>query len=323
MKKMNKKGFMLTETLIVSTMIITVLIVLYVQFKNVSRSFNDSFTYGAIGSSYNLYNAKLYVEQSNYSLMASKLTNDDYVDLTACPPSLFSETNYCSSLFSKLGIEQIIITNEDIGSFIDNNDLGVQFNKYMKSINYDSSVGYRLIASFKDGTYASVRVLNADIFDYVMANACNAKVESNYTIHHIALTDKTNLIGYDLTDDTKSSGGCGSSIAVAGQIYTDNACYFPYRFDREKIDLSLDENANQATIFYDRYESVLTIKHYEKGTTTSISPDTVINNYCGNKIIPEEYKKNIATYNYSSTENDNITLTKENATAILYYEKVG
>ena len=34
MKKANDKGFMLTETLIVATMLITVLLVLYIQFKN-------------------------------------------------------------------------------------------------------------------------------------------------------------------------------------------------------------------------------------------------------------------------------------------------
>ena len=113
MRKLDKKGFMLTETLIVSTMLIAVLIILYVQFKNVTRSFYESFTYNTVGSSYNLYNAKLYIEQSNYSMIAEKLKNNNYVDLTNCPGIYFTNTNYCETLFKKLGIKKIIMTNEN------------------------------------------------------------------------------------------------------------------------------------------------------------------------------------------------------------------
>ena len=65
MKKMNKRGFMLTETLIVATMLISVLLILYIQFKSVNRSFTSSFSYNTVGSSYNLYNANKYIEISN------------------------------------------------------------------------------------------------------------------------------------------------------------------------------------------------------------------------------------------------------------------
>ena len=61
MKKLNKKGFMLTETLIVATMLITILLVMYVQFKTVIRSYQQSFKYNTINNLYSLYNVKKYV----------------------------------------------------------------------------------------------------------------------------------------------------------------------------------------------------------------------------------------------------------------------
>ena len=61
MKKLGKKGFMLTETLIVSTMLITVLLILYVQFKNVTRSF-----YASRITSYNVCYTKLLRKKKVY-----------------------------------------------------------------------------------------------------------------------------------------------------------------------------------------------------------------------------------------------------------------
>ena len=54
MKKRNK-GFMLIETLVVSTFIISTLIYLYVQFTNLKKSYDISFRYDTIPG---LYSAK-------------------------------------------------------------------------------------------------------------------------------------------------------------------------------------------------------------------------------------------------------------------------
>ena len=54
MKKRNK-GFILLETLVVSTFIITVLIYLYIQFTNLKKSYDISFRYDTISG---LYGAK-------------------------------------------------------------------------------------------------------------------------------------------------------------------------------------------------------------------------------------------------------------------------
>ena len=71
---------MLTETLIVATLLITVLLFMYVQFKNVMRSYERSFKYNTINNIYALNNAKKYIESVNYVLMANSLFNKDYLE---------------------------------------------------------------------------------------------------------------------------------------------------------------------------------------------------------------------------------------------------
>ena len=72
MKKLNKKGFMLTETLIVATMLITILLVMYVQFKTVIRSYQQSFKYNTINNSF--YNASIELGADIIRLEENKTT---------------------------------------------------------------------------------------------------------------------------------------------------------------------------------------------------------------------------------------------------------
>ncbi|HPF82896.1 MAG TPA: hypothetical protein PLV83_01835, partial [Bacilli bacterium] len=97
MKKVNNKGFMLTETLIVSTLLITVLLVVFVQFKNVNKKITNGFKYDKVSSQYNLYNIKLYIEQIDFSVIVGRLDSLTYVDLTTCDNSIFEDDTYCKS----------------------------------------------------------------------------------------------------------------------------------------------------------------------------------------------------------------------------------
>ncbi len=323
MKKLGKKGFMLTETLIVSTMLITILIILYVQFKNVTRSFYASFTYNTVGSSYNLYNAKLYIEQSDYSLIAEKLKTNTYIDLTDCPGSYFTSTDYCETLFTKLGVTKIIMTNENLHSLIEDNDFDGDFNDFLNSIDYESTDGYRLIGSFKDGTYASIRILNGDKFNFVISNACTATKEVAYRINHIVIPESSATEGYNLAEDTVGKSACGSNIVVTNYAITSNSCYYLTKVSPSNtIDLGIDEDANKATIYYSKYASNLTINHYKVGTTQVLSDPTIVSSFCGNEILVEQYKKNIAGYNYDSVEQETVTMTSTDTTVNLYYKEV-
>lgn len=322
MKKMNKKGFMLTETLIVATMLISVLLILYIQFKNVNRSFTASFSYNTVGSSYNLYNAKKYIEASNFSLIVEKLKVEDYIDLTTCPGMYFTSTDYCETLFLKLGVKKLIMTNENLTNLIEDNDLDAGMNEYLKKIKYDRKDGYRIIGYFDDGTYSSIRILNGKKFDYVISDSCNADTNVNYTIKHIALNNLTNLNnGYTLYPDTNNYDSCGSSILIDNYEKNDNACFYLFSRSPEYLDLGLNADANVGTLYYARYDSKITIHHYKEGTTEELSDDTIVSNFCGNVVNTEQYRKNITGYTYVSASQDEVELGKNDTSVILYYRE--
>ena len=322
MKKLNKKGFMLTETLIVATMLITVLLILYVQFKNVNDNFDESYIYNTVGASYNLYNAKIYIEESNYSLIAEKLKTVDYVDLTSCSSSYFEHPEYCETLFSKLKLKKIIMTNENLYSLIENNDFEPSLKRFLKKINYEKGNGYRIIGQFEDGTFSSIRILNGYKFDYVIANACSASTKVDFTINHLFKNSEAETSGSELYEPSTGNRSCGATIIVENYRKEENSCYYFGGVSKETFDLGLDSSKNVADIYYYRYDSKLNIYHYLEGTTTAIDSTTVIDNYCGNTLYTEQYRKNISGYVFVKPSVDKITLGKNVSSVILYYREV-
>ena len=67
MKKLNSKGFLLVETLVVATFSLTVLVILYTQFKNLIVNYNNSYNYNTVEGIYNLNSVKKYVSQNESS----------------------------------------------------------------------------------------------------------------------------------------------------------------------------------------------------------------------------------------------------------------
>ena len=54
MNKKNNKAFLLAESLIVTTFVLTVLIYLYAQFKNLMTEYKNSYRYNNVQDIYNL-----------------------------------------------------------------------------------------------------------------------------------------------------------------------------------------------------------------------------------------------------------------------------
>ena len=105
---------MLTETLIVATMLITILLVMYVQFKTVIRSYQQSFKYNTVNNLYSLYNIKKYVERGRYNIMATRLNTASYVDLSECSSLYFEDTAYCSQLLDNLNVKELYLVKENV-----------------------------------------------------------------------------------------------------------------------------------------------------------------------------------------------------------------
>lgn len=156
MKKTNEKGFMLAETLIVTTFVAGVLVFLFIQFTNLNKVFNESFKYNTVENLYALEDIKNYIESDDgaYNFLSLNVTNGKYVDITDC--SIFSNVTFCSKLFKKENITKIFVTTNafDVSIFDINNE---DFLNFINKISKDSKEKYRLIAMFSNNTYATVR----------------------------------------------------------------------------------------------------------------------------------------------------------------------
>lgn len=157
MKKLNNKGFMLAETLIVSTFVAGVLIFLFIQFTNLGKAYDDSYIYNTSEGLYALEDVKEYINTDLDLLLyiEENIGTMKYIDLTNC--SLFKNREYCVNLFELENIDKIFITtnNFDKLSITGYNE---DFNLFINKIVKEDSEKYRLVASFKNGMFATLRL---------------------------------------------------------------------------------------------------------------------------------------------------------------------
>lgn len=158
MKKLNNYGYMLVETLLVTIFVAGVLIFLFIQFSNLSNSYDESFTYNTVENLYALEDIKDYFESDSNLIneIESNLNQKEYI--TGC--EFLADYSYCESLLDIENINTLIITtnsfDKDSVEVSDEN-----FIKFIKKIQSSGTQPYRLIAKFVDSmgneTYATLR----------------------------------------------------------------------------------------------------------------------------------------------------------------------
>lgn len=165
MKKINNKGFMLTETLVVAAFVIATLVFLYTQFRTVNRSYSTSFKYNNAEELYALGNMSDYLKLNGISMVGSVATSssEHYLDITSCSDSFLSETSYCNALVNTLGIKQVIVTEENLdalkSAMKSNERLSEDMKDFISVIKYDKTgTNYRIIAEFTNGTFATITI---------------------------------------------------------------------------------------------------------------------------------------------------------------------
>jgi len=175
MKKLNNKGFLLVETIVVATFTLTVLIALFLQFKNLLVSYNSSYNYNTIEGIYNLNTVKNYVMQyqDSENPLNKQLKNSEkpYIVLYngSCNADLsLGGLTYCDTLMKEGNFK----TKEGIfKTVIFSNSNPTKIKEYLKS-NEDTNISEemknlikrldkvenqnRLIAEFNDGTLATI-----------------------------------------------------------------------------------------------------------------------------------------------------------------------
>ena len=156
MKK--NSGFMLFETLIVSSLVLGTLVFLYVQISTIKKTYNESFKYNTIEG---LYKAKLladYLEKTGYSDIVESMGNGYYKDITDCTLA----GSLCTKIVNNSNINSVLFTSQDITQFkgeLNNILLNNNLKKYIKYLkNTKKGFEYRLIIAYNNDTYASVGI---------------------------------------------------------------------------------------------------------------------------------------------------------------------
>lgn len=153
--KKNEKGFMLLETLIVTTFVAGVLILLFVQFSNLSRKYESSYKYNTVEGIYALDDIREYIEYEDFiTYIDDNIATDRYIDITNC--SLFKSKETCLNLIETENIDRVFVTTNLVPTDrITRYD--EEFLEFINKINEEGDEPYRLVASFKNSTYATIR----------------------------------------------------------------------------------------------------------------------------------------------------------------------
>lgn len=184
--KKNKKGFMLAETIAVSVTVLGALILIYTQFMNIARSYNTAFSYNTVDKLYAVKNIVDYLEKDGYSALSTNLT-DNYIDITTCPATYFTEKVYCQSLFRELGVKTVIFTYEDTeklrNELNNNNPFSEKFHSFITKFVPDNDNRYRIMVEFNDDTFATLKIGEMPTYTLTMKCInCNFKDSGNNTI---------------------------------------------------------------------------------------------------------------------------------------------
>lgn len=220
MKKSNK-GFVITEVLIISTIIMGILIFVYVQFKNINRNYQRSFVYDTVSGMYAAHDFINYINDGSIDALKSALGNssDYYVDLTDCDVSLVMNSSYCELLVNKYNVNQVVFAREDLNDLRNSNPLDIEQDMidYIKYINVmGDSTDYRLIIKFNDNSFASCRfnqgISYANSGMLIHLDAIN----NNGTGHSSQLEEWVDLSGNSNYASITSSAWYSSEVIMNG-----------------------------------------------------------------------------------------------------------
>lgn len=164
----NNKGFMLAEVVIVSAVLITTLVSLYVGFAKVYKAYEERSSFFDTDSIYalksiedtlideGLFNNIINeINTSNYvSYLAENLTDDSYIN------------SYLKELLGNYNIEYFYITkydNASLTTIIESDANNIIFNDFLKylqkNLTFDNNYNYIFLSKTKDGRFAYLRVL--------------------------------------------------------------------------------------------------------------------------------------------------------------------
>ena len=110
MKKSSNKGFMLTETLLVSAFVIGVMTFIISQFSALKRSYDNNFNYNTVNGLYNIKSIHEFnIKYGDYTSLKNTLENSSVGYIT----NMCNETRTnCNKLKSLLNISKVYFIND-------------------------------------------------------------------------------------------------------------------------------------------------------------------------------------------------------------------
>lgn len=158
--KKNNKGFLLTEAFIASTFIVTVLTFLYIQFRDISRGYEQTFKYNTINALYGVNNVRNLLYEEGLTTIKTAKGSALYLDITNCDiiVDVYNE-EFCELLFNNINAKTVLFTDSDITALL-TSDLSIfseELQDYIRALNYDrNTTTYRLIVEYNDNTFGSL-----------------------------------------------------------------------------------------------------------------------------------------------------------------------
>ena len=80
--RMNNKGYAMTEALIVSTVVLTALVLIYMQFTKLNSAYGEQYYYNNVNGIYALNQISSYISNEDNENLVTDLTT--FVDITSC-----------------------------------------------------------------------------------------------------------------------------------------------------------------------------------------------------------------------------------------------
>ena len=115
--KKNNRGFLLAESLVVSTFVLTILILLYVQFSNLTTNYKNSYNYNNVESIYDLSSIANYLKINNFGLSSKLTKSKPYIvvfENNSCNMDAGIIDTFCDNLINKMDAKKVIYTSSDI-----------------------------------------------------------------------------------------------------------------------------------------------------------------------------------------------------------------
>ena len=168
--KKNNRGFLLAESLVVSTFVLTILILLYIQFNNLTTNYKNSYNYNNVESIYDLSSVSNYLLTNNYNLSDQLTESKPYVIVYndgSCNMDAGIIDSFCDNLISQMDAKTVIYTSSDISAiqkYVSENDdsnINQSLREFISRVETNTVQNKgRLFAEFNNGTFATIAMDN-------------------------------------------------------------------------------------------------------------------------------------------------------------------